>query len=103
MAYAWSRAGEEDQSSKIGGTLVAQSTSSIDQGCNTVGLQRTAHKGASPSCNSTSGLLGLQELLLGVCSLGALVGVTEDRSKDAQRGSVREDSSQRDRGGLHGR
>lgn len=103
MTYAWSGASKEDQTAQVGGTLVAEGTGCVDQSGNTVGLDSTADQRASPRGNSAGGLLGLQELLLGVCSLSTVVGVTEDGGKDAQGSGVGEDSSQRNGGGLHGR
>jgi hypothetical protein len=94
--YARSRASKEDQRSKVGSSLVCQGTGSIDEGSNTISLESASDDRATPSSNSTAGLLGLNELFLCVGGLSTVVGVTEDRGEDAERGSVSEDCAKGD-------
>lgn len=100
--YTRSRGCKEDECSQVRGALVAKCTGSIDKCSNTVGLHSASNEGAAPSCGGTGSLLRLDELLLRVGSLGAVVGVTKDRGQDAQGSCVGEDCTQRDGGGLHG-
>lgn len=102
ITYAWSRASEEDQCSEISSTLIAQGTGSINQSSNTVSLNGTANERATPSSGSTGSLLRLDEFLLGVGGLGAVVGVTEDWGQNTQGGSVGEKCSQGNGRGLNG-
>lgn len=101
--YRRSRAGHEDQRSEVGSTLVAEGSGGVDQSTNTVGLDGRADEGGSPSSSSGGSLLGLDELLLGVSSLGAVVGVTENGTEDSQGSGVVEDRAERDGRGLNGR
>lgn len=103
VTYAGGRASEENQSAEIGSTLVAESTSGVDQGSHTVGLDGAADKGATPRSRCASSLLRLDELLLRVGRLSAVVGVTEDRGKNTQRRRVGEEGTHRNSGGLHRR
>jgi hypothetical protein len=57
-------------------------------------LQSTSSNGSSPGGSSSGSLLGLEELLLGVGSLGAVVGITKDGSKDSEADNVVEDSAE---------
>lgn len=101
--YARSRASKKDQRSEVGSSLVCQGTGSINQGSNTISLERASDERAAPGSDSTAGLLGLEEFFLCVGGLGAVVGVSEDRGKDAERGSVSEDCAEGDRRRLDGR
>lgn len=101
--YAGGRASEEDQGAKVSSTLVTESTGGVDQGSHTVGLYGTADKGTTPCSCGTSSFLRLDELLLRVGSLGAVVGVAEDRGENTQRGCVGEECTHRNSGWLHRR
>lgn len=101
FAYAWSGAGEEDQAAEVGGALVAEGSGGIDQSSDAIGLNGTADKGGSPGSGSAGGLLGLEELFLGVGGLSTVVRVTEDRAKDRKRDSVAVDSTKSNRTRLH--
>ena len=76
--YAWSGACEENKGAKVRSTLVAQCAGGIDQCSHTVGLHSTSNEGASPGCSCAGSFLGLDEFLLRVGGLSAVVGVTED-------------------------
>lgn len=101
--YARSRASKEDQRSEVGSSLICQSTGSINQGSNTIGLERASDDRAAPGSDSTAGLLGLKEFFLCVGGLGTVVGITENRGEDAERGSVSEDCAKGDSRRLDGR
>lgn len=94
--YARSGASKEDQRSEVGSSLVCQGTGSINEGSNTIGLESASDDRAAPGSDSTAGLLGLKEFLLCVGGLSTVVGVTEDRGEDAERGSVSEDCAKGD-------
>ena len=94
--YGWCTAGEEDQGPQVGGTLVAQGTSGIDQGSDTVALDGRTDEGRAPGRGGRGSFLGLEELLLGVGGLGAVVGVTKERRKDSEGGSMVEDGAEGD-------
>jgi hypothetical protein len=79
-----SRRGGEDETTEVRGALVAESTSSVDESTNTVGLKRGSNQRGTPGDGSRGGLLGLEELLLGVGELGALVGLAEDGGQDCE-------------------
>ncbi len=89
--YAWCRASHENQTPQVSRSLVAQGTGSVDQGSDTIGLDGTPDQRRAPSGGGTSSLLGLEEFLLGIGGLGAVIGVTEDRGEDGERGGVVED------------
>lgn len=82
MTYAGSRSSEEDERAEVSSALVGQGAGSVDEGTNTVGLEGRADEGSTPGDGGTLGLLGASELLLGVGSLGALVGLAEDGGQD---------------------
>lgn len=86
--YTGSRSSEEDETTEISSTLVAQSTSSVDQSTDTVRLESRADERRTPGEGSAAGLLGADELLLGVGDLGALVGGTEDGGEDGELNTV---------------
>lgn len=98
-----SRAGEEDQRAEVGGALVGESASGVDEGTDTVRLDGRADEGGTPGSGSRSSLLGLEELLLGVGGLGLTVGVAEDGAKHGKGDGVVVDGAEGDRGGLNGR
>lgn len=100
--YAWCGRGHEDQAAQVGGTLVAERTGSVDQGTDTIGLDGAADKGAAPGGGGRGGLLRLEEFLLGVGGLSAVVGVTEQRAENGERGGVVEESAEGDGRGLDG-
>lgn len=96
------RASKENQRPQVRSPLVAQGARSIDERANTVRLQRGADDRGSPCGGGRGGLLGLDELFLGVCGLGAVVGVAEDGAEDCEGGGVVEDRAEGDGGGLDG-
>lgn len=98
--YAWCGTGHEDQAAQVGGTLVAEGTGRVNQSTDTIGLDGAADKGATPGGGGRGGLLRLEEFLLGVGGLSAVVGVTEQRAEDGKRGGVVEESAEGDGGGL---
>lgn len=100
--YARCGARQEDKSTKIGSALVAQGTGGDHESTNTVGLSNATDNGGTPCCGGTGGLLGLDELFLGVGGLGTMVGVSEERAKDGERCGVGEDGTGSDGRGLHG-
>lgn len=102
-SYRRSGAGEEDQRAEVGGALVGESASGVDEGTNTVGLDGGADEGSTPGSGGGGGLLGLEELLLGVGGLGLAVGVAEDGAEDGKGDGVVVDGAEGDRGGLNGR
>ncbi len=93
QTYRRSGAGHEDQTAQVGGTLVAQRASGVDKRTDTVRLDGGADDGRTPRGGGTGGLLGPDELLLGVGRLGARVGVAEDGGQDGERGGVCEDGA----------
>lgn len=101
--YRRSRAGEEDQAAEVGGALVGESASGVDEGTNTVRLDSRADEGSTPGGGGRGGLLGLEELLLGVGGLGLTVGVAEDGAENGKGDGVVVDGAEGDRGGLNGR
>lgn len=93
VTYAWCGTSHEDQTSQISGPLVTQCASGVDQSTDTIGLDGTANEGRTPGRCSASGLFRLKELLLGVCGLSTLIGVTEDWGEDCERGGVVENGT----------
>lgn len=102
MTYVRGRSGSKDESSKVSSTLVAESSSSIDESADTVALQSRANKGSAPGDGSTAGLAGADELLLGVGGLGALVGLAEDGREHNELNAVVEEETQGNGRGLDG-
>jgi hypothetical protein len=101
--YRRSRAGEEDQAAEVGGALVGESASGVDEGTNTVRLDGRADEGSSPGGGGRGSLLRLEELLLGVGGLGLTVGVAEDGAEDGEGDGVVVDGAKGDSRGLNGR
>lgn len=81
--YARARRCEEDQSTKISSTLVAECTSSVNQSSDTVCLDSGADESRAVAGSSSGGFSRLEELLLAIGGLGSVVGVTEDGGKDS--------------------
>jgi hypothetical protein len=102
-AYGRSGGGEEDQRSEVGGALVGESASGVDEGTDTVGLDGGADEGSTPGSGGGGSLLGLEELLLGVGGLGLAVGVAEDGAEDGKGDGVVVDGAEGDSRGLNGR
>lgn len=93
VTYRWSRAGSEDQSTEVGGALVAESTRGIDESTDTVGLERRAGERCAPRGADGRGFLRLEEFFLGVGFLGLAVGLAEDGAEDRERCDVVESSA----------
>jgi len=98
--YRRSSRGEEDQRTEVSSTLLAEGTGGVDKSTNTVGLDGRASEGRTPGGGSGGGLLGLEELLLGVGSLGAVVGLTEERSHHGKGDGMAVSSTDGDGRGL---
>ncbi len=98
--YTWTSGSEEDQATEVGSPLVAQSTSSIEQSAYTVRLETRADDRRAPAGSCGCRLLGLEELLLGVSCLSAVVGIAKQRSEDSSGGDLGEDDAKGDRGWL---
>ena len=94
--------GGEDEAAQVGGSLVAQGAGGVDEGADAVALKGGADEAGAPGDGGTGGLLGAEELLLGVGLLGALVGLAEERREDGQLDAVVEEGAQRDGRGLDG-
>jgi len=92
----WSRGSEEDQATKIGSTLVAKRASCVDQGTDTVGLDGRANERGTPCGCGGGGLLGLEELLLGVGGLSLAVGLAENWAEDREGDGVGVEGAERD-------
>ena len=101
--YTGTSRSEEDQATEVGSTLVAESTSGIDQSTNTIGLETGTDERRAPRSGSSSGLAGLEELILGVSGLRTLIGVTEERGEDGGGGGLGEEDAEGNRRGLDGR
>ncbi len=102
-AYSGSTGSKEDQAAEVRCALVAQRAGGVDQSTDTVRLQSRADQGGTPGDGHTTGLLGADELLLRVGSLGALVRLPEERSKESQLGGVVESRAEGDGRRLNGR
>ena len=100
--YTGSRAGHKDQTPQIRRTLVAERSGRVDQGADTVRLNRAADERRAPSGCGGGSLLRLEELLLGVSGLGPVVGVAKERGHDGERGGVVEDGAEGNGAGLDG-
>lgn len=96
------RGGGEDEAAEVGGALVAQGGRGVDEGPDAVALEGGADEGGAPGGDGGGGLAGLDELLLGVGELCALVGLAEDGAQDGQLDAVVEDEAEGDGRGLDG-
>lgn len=94
--------GGKDETAQVGSALVAQGAGGVDEGAHTVGLERRADEGGAPGDGGGGSLLGLDELLLGVGELGAVVGLAEERRQDRELDAVVEEGAQGDGRGLDG-
>lgn len=101
--YRRSSRSEEDQRAEVGSALVGEGAGSVDESTNTVGLDGGPGEGRSPRGSSGGGLLGVEELLLAVGSLGATVGVAEDGAEDSEGDGVVEGSAEGNSRRLNGR
>ena len=95
-SYRWRGAGEEDNATEVGGTLVRESSGRVDQSCDAVCLNARTDDGRAPDRCGRRGLLGLEELLARVGSDGAVVSLAEERSHDGKRRRVGEDGAEGD-------
>jgi uncharacterized membrane protein len=75
--YSWSRSGHEDNTAKVGSSLIAEGAGSVDQGADAVGLEGRANERGTPGDGSRASLLGSEELFLGVGNLSSLVGLAK--------------------------
>jgi hypothetical protein len=103
MTYGGSGGSEEDQGTEVSSTLVGESSGSVDQSTDTVGLDTRAEDGATPRRGGGGGLLAVEVLLLGVGLLRAAVGVTEDGAEDSEGDGVVEGRAESNGRGLDGR
>jgi len=97
------RAGHEDQAAHVGGALVAEGTGGVQERADAVRLHGRADGGSAVRGGGRCGLLGLEELLLGVGGLGLAVGLAEDGAEDGEGDGVGVDGAERDGGRLDGR
>lgn len=100
--YTGSSSGSEDETAEVGSALVAQGASGVDESSDTVGLETSADERSAPGNGSAAGLLGLEELLLGVGGLGALEGLAEEGGEDGELDAVVEDQAEGDGRRLNG-
>jgi hypothetical protein len=101
--YTRGGTGKKDQASEVGSTLVTEGACCVDQGGNSIGLHSASNQRATPGRRSAGGLLRLDEVLLRVRGLSAVVCVSEDWGEDSQRSSVGEGGAGRDGRGLNRR
>jgi hypothetical protein len=95
-----SRSSSENKTTEVGSALVAQSASRINESADAIGLEAGADKGGTPGGSGTAGLLGADELLLGVGGLGALVGLSEDGGQYGELDALIEGEADGDGRGL---
>lgn len=93
MTYTRSSGSGKDETTEVGSALVAQGAGGVDEGANTITLEGRADKGGAPGDGGRGRLLGLDELLLGVGELGALVGLAEDGAQDRELDAVVEEGA----------
>jgi len=94
------RAGHEDQAAHVGGALVAEGTGGVQERADAVRLHGRADGGSAVRGGGRCGLLGLEELLLGVGGLGLAVGLAEDGAEDGEGDGVGVEGAERDGGRL---
>lgn len=92
----------EDERAKVSSALVAERACRVDQGSNTIRLDRGADERRAPGRSRSGSFLGLEELFFGVGFLGTAVGLAEEGSHDGEGGDMVEDGAERDGGGLDG-
>lgn len=102
QTYTRSSSSSKDQTTQVRSALVAQGACGINESSNTITLEGRADERGAPGNGGTAGLLGLDELLLGVGRLSALVGLAEDGTQDGQLNAVVEESAEGDGRGLDG-
>lgn len=102
QTYTGSSSGGKDETAEVGGALVGQSTGSVDKSSDTVRLETSADKRGAPGGGGTGSLLGLDELLLSVGRLGALVGLAKQRREDGKLNAVVEGKAEGNSRGLDG-
>ncbi len=102
ITYAGRGAGHEDQTTEIAGTGVGQGAGSVHQRADAISLNGGADEGRAPGGSSTRGFLGLEELLLGIRGLGAVVGLTENGGENGEGGGVVENGADGDGRRLDG-
>ena len=100
ITHARRARGGKDEAAQVGSALVAESAGGVDESSNTIRLQGRADEGGAPGNGSTRGLARLDELLLGVGNLGALVCLAEDGAQHGQLDRVVEDGAKGDGRGL---
>jgi hypothetical protein len=99
--YRWRVCSSEDQTTQVCSSLVGQSTSSVDQGSDTICLDGRTGNRRAPASSRSCGLLGLEEFLLAVRGLSTVVGITEERGQDGGGGGLVEDDAEGNRRGLN--
>lgn len=103
VTYGRSRGSSEDETTEVGSALVAQGASGVNEGGDTVALETRAQEGGAPSDGGIGGLLGLDELLLGVGQLVAVVGLAENGGQDGELNALVEGQAEGNSRGLNGR
>lgn len=99
--HTWRRAGQQNQTSQVSCTLVAQGSSSIDQSCYSVRLDSAPNERTAPSGGGSRGLLRLEEFFFRVGCLSTVVGVAKHWRKYSQRSRMGENRAHRNSGWLH--
>lgn len=79
---------------------MAQGAGGVEQGAHAVALQGGADKRGAPGDGGAAGLAGVDELLLGVGGLCAVIGLAEDGGEDDEVDAVVEGSAEGDGRGL---
>lgn len=102
MTYTGGGGGGKDEASEVGGALVAQGAGGVDEGADAVALQGGADERGAPGDGGRRSLFRLDELLLGVGGLGALVRLAEDGGEHGDLDAVVEEGAEGDGRGLDG-
>lgn len=101
--HGWRVGGEKDQTAEVSSSLVAQGAGRVDESGDTISLDGRSHDAATPAGGSGGSLLGLEELLLAVGGLGAVIGVAKEGGQHSCRADLVEDDAKGNRRGLDGR
>lgn len=76
------RAGKEDKTAQVRGALVAEGAGGVEKRAHTVRLHGAAYQARTVASRCRRGLLGLEELLLGVGCLRLPIRVAKDGAED---------------------